>query len=79
MTRILIKLAVTSVVLLCALSLAAPALAQSTIIKVEVFPNGDARWTTEKVFPLDTPEDIDEWDAIATQGKDKYLSSSKAG
>jgi len=74
MTRILIKLAVTSVVLLCALSLAAPALAQSTIIKVEVFPNGDARWTTEKVFPLDTPEDIDEWDAIATQGKDKYLS-----
>lgn len=74
MTRILIKLAVTSLVLLCALSLAAPALAQSTVIKVEVLPNGDARWTTEKVFSLDTPEDINEWDAIAAQGRDTYLA-----
>ncbi len=74
MTRISIKLAATSIVLLCALSLAAPSLAQSTVIKVEVLPNGDARWTTEKVFSLDTPDDINEWDAIATQGKDKYLA-----
>src|SRR5512146_3128876 len=78
MTRILIKLAVMSLVLLCALSLAAPTLAQSTVVKVEVFPNGDARWTTEKVFSLDTQEDIIEWDAIAAQGRDKYLAEFEA-
>jgi hypothetical protein len=58
--------------------MATPALAQSTIIKVEVLPNGDARWTTEKVFSLDTPEDINEWDAIAAQGRDMYLAEFEA-
>ncbi|WP_231845213.1 helix-turn-helix transcriptional regulator [Methanocella paludicola] len=67
-----------SLVLLCALSLAAPTLAQSTVVKVELFPNGDARWTTEKVFSLDTQEDIIEWDAIAAQGRDKYLAEFEA-
>ena len=74
MTRISIKLAVISLVLVCTLSIAAPALAQSTIIKVDVYPNGDARWTTEKMIPLDTPDDVAGWDATAAQGTKSYLA-----
>lgn len=76
MTRILIKLAVISLVLIC--TLYQPALAQSTVINVDVLPNGDARWTTEKMISLDTPEDVAGWDATAAQGRDKYLSEFDA-
>ena len=78
MTRKLIKLALISFVCISVLSLALPAAAQSTVIKVEVFPNGDAHWTTEKMIPLDTADDVAGWDATAAQGTDSYYNDFKS-
>ncbi len=74
MTRISIKLAL---ILLACISIIylvapAPAYASSTQIKVEVLPGGDARWTTEKMIPLETAGDVAGWDATAAQGTDNY-------
>lgn len=50
----------------------------STLITVEIMPNGDAVWTTEKKVQLNTTEDIEAWDASAAQGTDKYRSQFEA-
>ncbi len=44
----------------------------STSISIEVFPNGDAHWTTMKKIPLNTSEDIAAWDSTAAAGTDSY-------
>ncbi len=50
----------------------------STSIKVEVLPNGDASWTTEKRIPLETPDDVASWDATAVQETARYASEFDA-
>lgn len=70
MTHISIKLAL---ILLAIVYMAAPlTAASSTIIKVEVLPGGDSRWTTEKLIPLATPGEVAGWDATATQNIERY-------
>ncbi|MCD1295155.1 hypothetical protein CUJ83_09110 [Methanocella sp. CWC-04] len=44
----------------------------STVIRVEVEPNGDALWITEKSIPLNTQDDIDAWDLSASYGTEQY-------
>lgn len=56
------------------LTAAAAQQASSTSIKVEVMPNGDAHWTTEKMIPLNTHSDVVGWDSTAADGTDKYRS-----
>jgi uncharacterized membrane protein len=76
MIRLTKLLALVLLALICLAYVAAPVIADasSTDIRVEVLSNGDARWTTEKKIPLETPEDITGWDATAVQGTDGYRS-----
>ncbi len=73
MSRFKMRLAIVLLASLYLVYMAAPLVeASSTAIRVEVLPNGDSRWTTEKLIPLDTPEDIAGWDATAYQNIEGY-------
>ncbi|MDI6897521.1 helix-turn-helix transcriptional regulator [Methanocella conradii] len=73
MNRISLKLALILLASLCIVYMAAPlTAASSTVIKVEVLPGGDSRWTTEKLIPLDTPGEVAGWDATASQNIERY-------
>lgn len=80
MTRISIKLALTILACICIIYMAVPSIAsaQSTIIKVDVLANGDARWTTEKMISLDTPGDVAGWDETAALGTETYQAEFDA-
>ncbi len=74
-----IKLALILIACLCMAYFTIPAIADtpsstpsSTSIIIEVFPNGDAHWTTMKKIPLNTSEDIAGWDSTAAAGTDSY-------
>jgi uncharacterized membrane protein len=58
-------------------SFAATAMADttSTSIKIQLQPNGDSIWTTEKRIPLETLADVAGWDATATNGTDSYKAA----
>jgi uncharacterized membrane protein len=74
MIRLTKLLALAFLAFICLAYFVAPSMAgaSSTNIKVEVLTNGDARWTTEKKIPLETPEDVAGWDATAAQGTAQY-------
>jgi uncharacterized membrane protein len=68
------------IICLCLASFVASATAatESTSIKVDLQPNGDSIWTTEKQIPLETQADIDGWDATAQEGTDQYKADFEA-
>lgn len=73
MSRLMMRLALALLASLCIVYMAVHlAGASSTAIKVEVLPDGDSRWTTEKLIPLNTPEEVAGWDATAYQNIESY-------
>jgi hypothetical protein len=78
MIRLTRLLTLVLLALVCLAYVAELADASSTNIRVEVLPNGDARWTTEKKILLETQEDVAGWDATAAQGTDQYRAEFEA-
>ncbi len=78
MIRLTKALILALLALVCLAYIAGAAEASSTSIRVEVLPNGDACWTTEKKITLESPEDVAGWDATAAQGIDGYRSEFDA-
>lgn len=75
MTHIYTKMALAVLACMCVALFILPSVAaaqNSTSITVDVYPDGDAQWTTVKEIPLNSSADIAAWDATAANNVDSY-------